>query len=109
MIENIAKCFQDWNGGDDESDSYDSSKCEFLKFERVENKLSKRPDIHAFLLLDQLVPGDRDMICSASHDEIWLETDLEKLAAVAEPEHIRDLVRCGVRYDRDNESLCMFA
>lgn len=109
MIDDIAKCFQDWNGGDDDSDAYDASKCEYLAFERVENKLSTRPDLHAFLLLNQLVPGNRDMICSASHDEIWLEVRPEELAKVATPEQIRDLVRCGVRYDRDNDSLCMFA
>lgn len=35
---------------------------EYLKFDRVEPKLSRRPDLHAFLLLDRLVPGIRDII-----------------------------------------------
>lgn len=45
---------------------------EFLKFDRVANKLSKRPDIHAFLLLDKLVPRERDMVAGAEHEEIYL-------------------------------------
>jgi hypothetical protein len=32
----------------------------------------KRPDLHAFLLLDRLVPGDHDMITAATHDEFFL-------------------------------------
>ena len=37
---------------------------EFLKFERVENKRSQRPDLHAFLLLDELVPDKSDIIAA---------------------------------------------
>lgn len=86
---------------------FDKFDDEFLKFERVENRLSNRPDLHAFLLLDKLVPSDRDMVSNASHDEIWLEVDLEALVAAGITEdQIRDLVRCGIRIDED--SLCMF-
>lgn len=80
---------------------------EFLKFEHVKNKLHRRPDMHAFLLLDQLVPGDSDMVAGASHDEIWLEVDCEALAAVVTEEQLIDLHRCGIRYD-ETDSLCMF-
>lgn len=80
---------------------------EYIEFDRVENKLSNRPDLHAFLLLDKLVPGKGDMVSGAEHDEIYLETDLEELAAVATEDDIRDLVRCGVRCDGDG--LRMFA
>jgi len=80
---------------------------EFLKFERVENKLSRRPDLHAFLLLDSLLPGDRDIVSAAAHDEIYLDVELDQLAATAiTEEQVRDLVRCGVRESED--SLCMF-
>lgn len=72
---------------------------EFLRFERIEHKLSRRPDIHAFLLLDKLVPGDRDMVAGAKHDEISLDVEVEELAKVATEEDIRDLVRCGVMLD----------
>ena len=72
---------------------------EFLEFDRVENKLHERPDIHAFILLHSLAPGKHRMVDWAEHDEIGLETNCDKLAAVATEEQIRDLHRCGVRYD----------
>lgn len=40
---------------------------EYLKFERVENKLHSRHDLCAFLLLDRLLPREgRDMVCADS-------------------------------------------
>lgn len=82
---------------------------EFLKFERIENPRSKRPDLHAFMLLDELVPGDRDIISAAEHDEFYLSIEPDTLAAVASESQIRDLCRCGIRYDADTDSLCMFS
>ena len=82
---------------------------DYIKFERIENKLSGRPDLHAFLLLDKLMPGTRDMVSAAEHDEIYLDVDCEKLAEVASEHDILALTRCGVRYDEDTDSLCMFA
>lgn len=82
---------------------------EFVKFERVENLLSHRPDLHAFLLLDRLVPPKKgiDIVAGAEHDEIYLETDPVELAAVATEADIVDLIRCGVRLGEFG--LCMFA
>jgi len=80
---------------------------EFLKFERIENKRSNRPDLHAFLLLDELCPGTTDMVDAAEHDEIFLEVSLEDLAAVITEEQVIELIRCGVRMSYD--SLAMFA
>lgn len=79
-----------------------------LKFDDVEPKLSTRPDIHAFMLLDQLVPGDQDMVSAAEHDQIWLDVDLEKLAEVATADHIRQLEACGVHFDSEYDALYMF-
>jgi hypothetical protein len=86
-----------------------------LEFQHVANKLSNRPDLHAFILLDKLVPSeknkDEDMIGCAEHDEIWLNVDPKKLAEVAKEEDILNLIRCGVRYgryDNDSNSLHMF-
>lgn len=80
---------------------------EFLKFDRVQEKLSQRPDLHAFLLLDSLVPGKGRIVSAAEHDEIYLGVDLAELAESSITEdQVRDLVRCGVR--EDEESLCMF-
>lgn len=81
---------------------------EFLKFERVENKKSQRADLHAFLLLDSIVPGKSDMVSCAEHDEIWLDVDCEEFGRAVTEEQIIELVRCGVRYDDDVDSLCMF-
>lgn len=81
---------------------------EFLKFRRVRVKIFGRPDLHAFALLDSLVPGTRDMVSDAEHGEIYLEVRPDALAAVVHEEEIIDLVRCGVRYDDALKSLAMF-
>ncbi len=83
---------------------------EFLKFERVKTRFSNRPDLHAFILLDSLCPvpqKDRDIIGAAEHDKIWLDVEIDELAAVINQEQVRDLVRCGVMCDE--EGLSMFA
>ena len=79
---------------------------EYGKFDRIEYPCSKRPDLHAFMLLNALVPGKTDMVCAAEHDQIWLEVSPEKLAEVATKEHIIDLIRCGVQLS--GEDLFMF-
>jgi hypothetical protein len=81
---------------------------EFLEFERVSPKRSNRPDLHAFLLLDELVPGVCDIVSSAEHDEICLEISLEELAEAATEEQIIELIRCGVRYSTDYDCLALF-
>ena len=87
---------------------YEKLEDERLKFEDIEPKLSSRPDIHAFILLNQLLPGDRDMVSAAKHDQIWLDVDLEKLAEVATADHIRQLWACGVYFDSHYDALYMF-
>lgn len=84
MIENLEEVFE----------KHDD---EFIKFDRVKNKLSSRPDIHAFILLNQLVPGTSDMVSASEHDEIFLDIDVEELAKVATEGQVIDLIRCGVR------------
>lgn len=81
---------------------------EFLKFSRIVNKTSNRPDIHAFNLIDKLVPGDSDLVVAAEHDEIWLSVSPEQLSKVATEDQIIDLIRCGVRYDDSLDSLALF-
>lgn len=93
MIENLEEVFK----------KHDD---EFLEFKRVKNKLSSRPDIHAFILLNQLVPGTRDMVSAAKHDEIFLDIDADELAKVTTKEQVIDLIRCGVRFD--DYGLAMF-
>ena len=81
---------------------------EFLGFEKVQNKRSNRPDLHAFLLLEELLPGKTDMIVGAEHDKIWLDFEGVHVAALTD-EQIIELSRCGVMYDEDHDCLCMFA
>lgn len=88
---------------------FEQHEDEYLKFDRVEEKRHARPDLCAFLLLDSLLPGNRDMVCAAAHDEIYLDADCDLLADVATEADILTLVRCGVRYDEQNECLTMFA
>jgi hypothetical protein len=48
-----------------------------------------------------MFPGTTDMISGASHDEVVLSIDVEKLAAAATEELVIELSRCGVRYDTE--------
>ncbi len=61
-------------------------------------------------MLEEILPGKRgsDIISAATHDEIFLNVDMEKLAEVITLEQIIDLARCGIRYDGCNDGLCMF-
>jgi hypothetical protein len=81
------------------------------QWEAMPNKRSNRRDLHAFLLLDSLVPCEkgRDIVSAAEHDQIFLATEPEKLAAVATEEIVLELARCGVMYDEEVDSLFMFA
>lgn len=81
---------------------------EYIEFDRVETKFSRRPDLHAFLLLDKLVPGTEDIVSTSEHDEFWLGVDIQDLAKSGITEaQIVDLIRCGVSYDREFDCLRM--
>lgn len=82
---------------------------EYIEFAKVEEKRSRRPDLHAFLLLDELVPGDGDMITAADHDEYWLSVDREAVAEVITEKQVVELIRCGVRLDDFGAGFCFFA
>ena len=91
------------------NETFEKFEDEYIKFERVENKLHPRPDVCAFLLLDKLVPPKgRNMVCSAEHDEVFLDVDCDKLAEVATEDDVLALTRCGVLYDHEFDSLAMF-
>ena len=89
-------------------DLFEKYETEFLKFDRVEYKLSLRPDLHAFMLLDILMPGTSDIVSNTSHDEIFLEVEPEALAQVATEDQLQELHRCGVRHDIGQDALVMF-
>lgn len=80
---------------------------DYLKFEDVTVKQSNRPDLNAFVMLNQLVPGTMDLVSGAEHDEIYLSVELEDLNKAATDEQIHDLVRCGIMVSEYN-CLSMF-
>lgn len=81
---------------------------ESLEFQRVRNKLSRRPDLCAFLLLDSLVPSSEKLITVVHDDEMYFDADVDALARSAiTDEQVLDLVRCGVRCE--GRSLRMYA
>ena len=96
---------------DEEKNIFSEFEDDFLEFEKVKDKLSNRPDLHAFILLDKLVPGKKgmDLISASEHDEYYLSIEPEKLAKVATKDQLRDLHRCGIRHDPSNDSLCVFS
>ena len=85
-------------------------KVTFEKYdaEYLSSKTLGRRDLIAFKHLNELVPGNDDIVASAEHDEIYLGVDCEKLAAVATEEDVKFLRQLGIRYDDQYESLCMF-
>jgi hypothetical protein len=93
---------------------FDKHDGEFLKFDRVERKISHCPDLHAFMVMDLLLDIGRigpykKMIAGAEHDEIYLDPKPEELvkAGITE-EQVIDLIRCGIRYNEEWDCLCMF-
>jgi hypothetical protein len=89
-------------------EAFDAYDDEFLNFARINDPASKRPDLHAFILLDRLVPGTQDIVSSSAHDEYFLQINPREFAAAATEEDVRDLVRCGVRYHDEYDCFAMF-
>jgi hypothetical protein len=90
-------------------EAFERHNANYGEFDLIKNPLHPRPDLCAFILLDKLVPKPgRDMVTAAEHDEIYLVTDCDQLAAVATDDDILMLVRCGVRYDPSLGALAMF-
>lgn len=82
---------------------------EFLKFSNVVTPKHERPDMCAFIMLAELESENhRDMVSAAEHDEIYLSPDPELVAKIITEEQVADLVRCGVRFDEETNSFCMF-
>ena len=89
------------------SELFESFEDEYGNFSAVENKLSSRPDLHSFIMLNNLFPNNRDMVCCAEHDEIWLDVCEEQIETLTS-DQILELYRCGVRYDDESGSLALF-
>ena len=86
---------------------FDKFDDDFLEFEKVpaEQRRHHRPDVCAFLYLDERFGGDvdedgtgRDAVVGAGHDEIWLDWAVGKLFDFNEEDALY-LSRCGIRCD----------
>jgi hypothetical protein len=80
----------------------------FLKFEKIDNKLHHRKDICAFLYLDRMLPSANDIIGGACHDQIYFDVDDDALAQIATDDDVIYLLRCGVFWSTDVDGLAMF-
>jgi hypothetical protein len=88
-------------------DLFNKHHNEYLKFDRVSDKKSIRPDLHVFIILDSLAVDECDIVSSADHGEIWLSFKEDNFNLLTE-EIIVDLIRCGVHYDSEFDCLSMF-
>lgn len=82
---------------------------ELCRFERIKNPKSKRPMIHAFLVLDDLVPGDKEFLQIEpefydSGGGLTLYLESEDYVAMTE-DHVIELLRCGINYDHGWDTL----
>lgn len=93
---------------DDLQELFEKHEDEHGDFHLVDNKRSQRHDLHAFMLLDELLPGTERIVSAAEHDEIFLSVGLEDLvtSGITE-EQVIELIRCRVRLS-SFDSLCMF-
>lgn len=83
---------------------------EYLHHHVIENPMHRQADLCCFLMLDKIAPlnNDRNVIAYASHDEITLAFDPNTVAQNATEQEIIDLIRCGLRYEEDEECFMMF-
>lgn len=80
----------------------------YHKFDGVPNPRSRRSDLHAMMLLDELVPSGSRIVSHSAHDEYFLEPDIEELAKAITPDQVDELVRCGVRIS-EYDALAIFS
>jgi hypothetical protein len=72
----------------------------YREFDRIEAPLSRRPDLHALLLLDEIVPEvDKGILGESTHEFIFLNIDMSAFAYDVTDDQILELVRCGVRIE----------
>lgn len=66
------------------------------------------PHLHAFNLLQTLLPRQSDVLSFVEHDIIYLAHDLEELASVITEEQVIELIRCGLHYTSSHDCLSAF-
>lgn len=81
---------------------------EYIQFSRIDSPACLRPDLCAFLRLNELCPSNSVIVSCAEHDQIWLSVDCDEFNNAASDDDILMLTRCGVIYDENTDSLSMF-
>ena len=86
---------------------------EASQFENVNKKLSQRPDMNGFMLIESILPRamfGEGMIEDTGHDgKIWLGINVHSLARVITEEIVHDLVCSGIFFDKQEEALYIIA
>jgi len=82
---------------------------EYANFSMIKNPPCESTDLSAFMILHKFaINKEADIINSAEHDEIYLmEIDNLNIEKITENDII-NLIRCGVRLDKEMECFCMF-
>lgn len=89
-------------------DAFDKHGEDPMDFDALPNKRSEREDMHAFMLLDSLLPDKRNILSHASHDEVHLVVMVEDLVqSVITEQDIIELVACGIHISK-YDGLCKF-
>ncbi len=78
---------------------------EYHEFDRVEAKLSRRPDMHGLMLLDRLCPmddpGTPALVCTNYGSIVFFGFKIEQFKLSATEQDVIELCRCGYYYDDD--------
>lgn len=81
-------------------DKYDN---EVYNFDKIENKLDSKREIHAILLLDNLFPDDNPFD-SCDKDYLFLGLSINNIKKLTD-ENILELSRCGIYLDLEYKLL----
>jgi len=82
---------------------------EYMEFEKIPKSKrdkfkTKRPDLFAFLMLDELFPNKKEIINDADNEIIFLNITNEEIETLQEDDII-ELIRCGVCFDTEYDCL----
>jgi len=90
-------------------DIFNSDYKDYRQFSKVEQQYGSSPDLHAFILLNKLVPIKTNIIVVTEYDKIWLAQDMADLikAGITKNQAL-ELRRCGVSLDDQAGELFMF-
>jgi hypothetical protein len=78
---------------------------EYLNFKEVLGPKSTRPDVHAFLLLDELIVSNeygRCILSGSVHEKIYLDVDIEEISSFLTESLVIELIRSGVCLEDEN-------